>query len=161
MWYHISSTISLLRRITTFATLISFRLKSFNCGTTVKILIHSKYVKINIEIAKGLAKTSQQTTKQQDVFILKIWSTNDLKRDNFIVFKMKRVIQKVHSLRRRRGGRGESHRKTNKNEKGEGILACMYVCAFCFFLKNAEIFKMKFYSYSPVVLIDYNHSMRY
>ena len=33
----------------------------------------------------------------------------------------------------------------------------------CFlFLKNAEIFKMKFYSYSPVFfLIDYNGGMKY
>ena len=33
-----------------------------------------------------------------------------------------------------------------------GVLACMYVR---FFNKNAEIFKMKFYSYSPVFPIDY------
>ena len=44
-------------------------------------------------------------------------------------------------------GRG-SHWKANKNEqgKGEGVVACLYVP---FFNKNTEIFKMKFYSYSP------------
>ena len=52
-----------------------------------------------------------------------------------------------------RGGIG------NKNEQGEGeVLACVYVH---FFNKNAEIFKMKFYSYSPVFYIDYNGSMKY
>ena len=51
------------------------------------------------------------------------------------------------------------HWKVNKNEQGEGILACVYVP----FLKkyNAEIFKMKFYSYSPVFPIEYNGSMKY
>ena len=42
---------------------------------------------------------------------------------------------------------------------GGGFLACLYVC---FFLKkNAEIFKIRFYSYSPVFPIDYNGSMKY
>ena len=41
---------------------------------------------------------------------------------------------------------------------GWGVLACVYVN----FLKiNAEIFKMKFYRYSPVFAIDYNGSMKY
>ena len=38
--------------------------------------------------AKGLAKTSQQT-----LIILKIGSKTDLKRNKFIVFKMKDVLQ--------------------------------------------------------------------
>ena len=64
-------------------------------------------------------------------------------------------IQKVRSLRR-----GGGHLwNGNKNEQGEGeVLACVYVH---FFNKNAEIFKMKFYSYSPVFYIDYNGSMKY
>ena len=64
------------------------------------------------------------------------------------------VIQKVGSLRRWGGGLW----KANKSEQGEGVLACVYVR---FFKKNAEIFKMKFYSYSPVFPIDYNGSMKY
>ena len=35
------------------------------------------------------------------------------------------------------------------------------MCTFAFVKKNAEIFKMKFYSYSPVFPIDYNGSMKY
>ena len=46
------------------------------------------------------------------------------------------VIQKVPSLRR-----------------GGGVLACVYVR---FLNKNAKIFKMKFYIYSPVFPIDHN-----
>ena len=42
------------------------------------------------EIAKGLAKIPQQTSR---IFILKIWSTTDLKINNFIVFNMKGVLQ--------------------------------------------------------------------
>ena len=56
------------------------------------------------------------------------------------------VIQKVRSLKRGEGrGGGVSHLKANKNEKGGWLwfLACMYVCVF---KKNAEIFKMKFFS---------------
>ena len=45
-----------------------------------------------------------------------------------------------------------------KTNRGRGILACVYVC---FFKKNAGIFKMKFYSYSPVFPIDYNGCMKY
>ena len=41
------------------------------------------------EVAKGLAKTSEQTSIR---LILKIWSTSDLKRNNLIVFKMKGVL---------------------------------------------------------------------
>ena len=35
------------------------------------------------------------------------------------------------------------------------------MCTFAFFKKNAEIFKMKFHSCSPVFPIDYNGSMKY
>ena len=56
------------------------------------------------------------------------------------------------------GEEGGDKWKTNKNEQGEGVLACVYVC---FFKKDAEVFKMKFYSYSPVFAIDYNGSMKY
>ena len=52
-------------------------------------------------------------------------------------FFNKGVIQKVLSLRR---GGGVIEKRTKK---------------------NAEIFKMKFYSYSPVFPIDYNGSMKY
>ena len=39
-----------------------------------------------------------------------------------------------------------------------GVLVCVYVRLK---QKNAEIFKMKFYSYSPVFPIDYNVSIKY
>ena len=48
--------------------------------------------------------------------------------------------------------------KRTKMNKGRGVLACLYVH---FFKKYAEIFKTKFYSYSPVFPIDYNGSMKY
>ena len=65
------------------------------------------------------------------------------------------VIEKVRSLRRG----GEGHWKANKNEQGGGrFLVCVYVP---FFKMNVEIFKMKFYSYSPVFPIGYNSSMKY
>ena len=35
------------------------------------------------------------------------------------------------------------------------------MCVCSNFFKNPEIFKMKFYSYSPVFPIDYNGSMKY
>ena len=63
------------------------------------------------------------------------------------------VIQKVSSLRR---GGGRSLKSEQKRTGGGGFLACMYVC---FFKKNAEIFKMKFYSHSPVFSFDYNGSI--
>ena len=61
------------------------------------------------------------------------------------------VIQKVRSLRR--GGRGAVEKWTKTNR---GVLAYVYIRL----KKNAEIFKMKFYSYSPVFPIDYNGSMK-
>ena len=65
------------------------------------------------------------------------------------------VIQNVRSLR---GGGGASLKSEQKRTGGGGVLACVYLC----FLKNyAEIFKMKFYSSSPVFNIDYNSSMKY
>ena len=53
-----------------------------------------------------------------------------------------------------------SHLKwEQKQTEREGeVLACVYVH---FFNKNAEIFKMKFDSSSPVFHIDYNGSMKY
>ena len=56
------------------------------------------------------------------------------------------VIQKVCSLRRG-GGIIDNRTKTNR---GRGSLACVYVG---FFKKNAEIFKMKFHSYFPILLL--------
>ena len=35
------------------------------------------------------------------------------------------------------------------------------MCTFAFFETNADIFKMKFDSYSPGFPIDYNGSMKY
>ena len=35
------------------------------------------------------------------------------------------------------------------------------MCVGLLFKQNAEIFKMKFYSYSPGFPIDYNGSMKY
>ena len=67
-------------------------------------------------------------------------------------------IQKVCLLKRGGGGGRGDPWKANKNEQGEGYLAYVYVR---FLKKNAEIFKMKFYSYSPVFPIDYNGNMKY
>ena len=36
-----------------------------------------------------------------------------------------------------------------------------HVCMFTLKKKNAEIFKLKFYSYSPVFPIDYNGNIKY
>ena len=44
--------------------------------------------------------------------------------------------------------------KRTKTNKGRGVLASVCV-------KNAGIFKMKFYRYSPGFTIDYNGSMKY
>ena len=57
------------------------------------------------------------------------------------------VIQKVGSLKKREGVVIEKRTKMNR---GRGVLACVYVCVFW---KNTEIFKMKFYSYAPVLLL--------
>ena len=47
----------------------------------------------------------------------------------------------------------------NKNYQGEG---CPSMCVHSLFKKKiADVFKMKFYSYSPVFPIDYNGSMKY
>ena len=47
----------------------------------------------------------------------------------------------------------------NKNEQGEGTPS---MCVRSLFKKKyPEIFKMKFYNYSPVFPIDYNGSMKY
>ena len=60
------------------------------------------------------------------------------------------------------GGRGGGHWKANKNQQGDDEEGDPSMCVpLIFFLKNAEIFKMKFYSYSPVFPIDYNGSMKY
>ena len=56
---------------------------------------------------------------------------------------VKGVIQKVCSLRR-------ATEKRTKLNRERGVLACVYVR---FFKKNAEIFIMKFHSYSPVFLL--------
>ena len=77
--------------------------------------------------------------------LMKIWSC----------FFCKGVIQKVRSLRA--GGRG-SLKSEQKRKGGWSNLTFVYVR---FFKKNAEIFKMKFYSYSSVFPIDYNGSMKY
>ena len=54
-------------------------------------------------------------------------------------------------------GGGSLKNEQKQTDRG-GILACVYVR---FFKKNAEILKMKLYSYSPVFAIDYNGSMKY
>ena len=64
-------------------------------------------------------------------------------------------IQKVRLLRRGRG----VHEKRTKTNRGRGGPS---MCVRSLFLKkNAEIFKLKFYSYSPVFPIDYNGNMKY
>ena len=65
------------------------------------------------------------------------------------------------------GEAGGGHWKANKNEQGDGVCVCVGgggLLAFVyvrFFKKNAEIFEIKFCSYSPVFPIDYNSSMKY
>ena len=53
------------------------------------------------------------------------------------------------------------HWKANKSEQGEGGGESYHVCTFAFVKKNAAIFKMRSYSHSPVVPIDYEDSMKY
>ena len=55
-------------------------------------------------------------------------------------------------------GEGEALKSEQKRKEGGGS---EHVCTFALFKKNAEIFKMKFYSYSPVVPNDDNGSMKY
>ena len=70
------------------------------------------------------------------------------------------VIQKVLSLRRKGGG-GVNERRSKTN-KGGGVPGGPSMCVRSLFLKkNAVIFKMKFYSYSPVFRIDYNSSIKH
>ena len=58
----------------------------------------------------------------------------------------------------RGGEEGGVIEKRTKVNRGSGVLGCVQVH---FFKKNAESFKMKFYSYSPVFPIDCNSSMKY
>ena len=67
IWYTISKTISLLRHMSTSATLITFRFKSFNCRTMRKILIHIKYVK-NANYL-GIVRNSKSTRNNIPVHI--------------------------------------------------------------------------------------------
>ena len=55
-------TISLLRQLCTYTTLIAFRPKSFNCRTMTKILIHLKYVKNENNF--GIVRNSETTRKK-------------------------------------------------------------------------------------------------
>ena len=79
--------------MSTSVTLTASRLKSFNCRTTVKVLIHIKYVKNEsekitwelFEIAKQLAKTFQQTSRH--IHLENILSTTDFKRNSSVAFK--------------------------------------------------------------------------
>ena len=64
------------------------------------------------------------------------------------------AIQKVHSFR----GAVEASLKSEQKRTGGG--GSPHFCMFDL-KKNAEIFKLKCYSYSPVFLIDYNRSMKY
>ena len=55
-------------------------------------------------------------------------------------------------------GGGGVIEKQAKTIRGRVVLACVYVRCF---KKNAEVFKMKSYSYSPVFPTDHNVSMKY
>ena len=76
-------------------------------------------------------------------------STKNL--DNFITIRGHSKSKFVE-----KGGGG--HWKANKTEQGDGGLS---MCVRSLFKKNAEIFKMKFYSYSSAFPIDYNGSVKY
>ena len=56
-------------------------------------------------------------------------------------------------------GRGRGSLKSKQKRTGEG--GRLSICLRSLFKQNAEIFKMKFYSYSPVFHIDYNGNMKY
>ena len=94
---------------------------------------------------------------------------------------LRHFIEQVHILcghskstfvEEKRGGEGlgviEKRTKTNrgslkskqKRTGGEGG-GGPSMCVPSLFLKNTEIFKMKFYRYSPVFPVDYNGSMKY
>ena len=77
-------------------------------------------------------------------------STKNL--DNFITIRGHSKSKFVE-----KGGGGVIEKQTKPN-RGTGVLACVYVR---FLKKNAEIFKMKFYSYSSAFPIDYNGSVKY
>ena len=64
-------------------TLVAFRPKRFHCRTTAKNLVYIKYAKNENHL--GNVRNSKRTRKHQDVFILKIWSTTDLKRNKFMM----------------------------------------------------------------------------
>ena len=70
---------------------------------------------------------------------------------------MQRGHSKVRLLRRRGGGGGLSL-KSEQKQTGAGSPS---MCVGLLLKKNAEIFKMKFYGYSPVFPFDYNGSMKY
>ena len=55
-------------------------------------------------------------------------------------------------------GEGGSLKSKQKRTGGGGSY---HVSMFAFLKKNADIFKIKFYSYSPVFPIDYNDSMKH
>ena len=55
------------------------------------------------------------------------------------------------------GGGGRSL-KSEQKQTGAGSPS---MCVGLLLKKNAEIFKMKFYGYSPVFPFDYNGSMKY
>ena len=58
--------------------------------------------------------------------------------------------------------KSKKKKKKKKNKEGEGGGGgSQHVCTFALKKKNAQIFKMKFYSYSPVFPIDYNGSKKY
>ena len=76
--------------MSTSATLTAFRLKSFNYRTAVEISIHTKFVKNADHL--GIVRNREMKPKNLPANILKIWSTADLKLNNFIVFKMIGVL---------------------------------------------------------------------
>ena len=84
-----------------------------------------------------------------------LWKCKCIYLHVYIFYFILGVIQKKRLLRRR--GEGDDW-KANKNKQWEG---CPRFCVYHFFKKNAKIFKMTFYSYSPVFPIDYNDIMKY
>ena len=73
-----SNITSLLRQMSTSATVITFILKSFDSRTAVKKLFNIKNAN-HLGIVRNRERTRKKhPRKHQGVFILKIWSATDL-----------------------------------------------------------------------------------
>ena len=103
-----------------------------------------------------ITREKLEVKKVAILFLCDIFNFSDVRSGCLLHKTNLGVIQKVLSLRREGGG--EVNEKRSKTNKG----GSQHVCTFALFKKkNAVIFNMKFYSYSPVFPIDYNSSIKH